>query len=637
MRLSALKSGRRALLAVSRTRHQEIQAQASEIGRPQTIQLKPAHLLYRICLYMVRSFCAGLALILSSSVAAWGQQYTINTVAGNATAGFQDGAAASAEFNLPGNIFVTSSGSYYIADGGNNRIRLVSGGNVSTVAGNGTASYSGDGAAATSAYLYDPLGVVADSSGNIFIADTANHVIRKVVPGGNISTYAGNNSYGAGYSGDSLAATNAQLNYPVGLALDSAGNLYIADSGNKLIRKVTASTGIITTVVGASTTTLGKLSHPVGVVLDASGNMYIADNTTSRVYKYTASNGTLTNFAGNGTFGFSGDGGQATFASLGDPKCLALDSTGNLYIADTVNNRIRKVTTDGLITTIAGTGRIGYNGDGGPATSAQLYAPGGIAVDTAGNVYFSDTQNNVIRVLQPTYPAIASGGVGNAASYQPQISPGALATVFGTGFGTATSSPAGTPNLQTNAGGITVTVNGLAAPLYYVSPGQINFQVPWETAVGTASVAVTYNGGASNSVSVPVVAAGPGLFNSAGASIVQNYTIVQNQPNYSLNTPTNPAAGGSTIIAYLTGSGPVSPTVADGAPAPSNPLATSTSSWSATIGSATGQVSFLGLAPGFVGLVQANIVVPLGLAPGTYPLTVSIGGQASNSATISVK
>ncbi len=289
------------------------------------------------------------------------------------------------------------------------------------------------------------------------------------------------------------------------------------------------------------------------------------------------------------------------------------------------------MTTDGVITTIAGTGRTGYSGDGGPATSAQLSAPDGVAVDKAGNVYVADTHNSVIRVLQPSLPTLNSGGVGNAASYQTQISPGALAVLFGSGMGLTTASPAANPALPTNVGGVTVTVNGQAAPLYYVSPGQIDFQVPWETAVGSASVAVTVNGGASNAISVPVVAAGPGLFTSSGSAIVQN------APAYSLNSPTNPAPAGSTIVAYLTGSGPVNPTVADGTPTPATSLVQATSSWSATIGTAAAQVSFVGLAPGFIGLVQANIVVPAGLAPGTYPLTVSIGGQASNSGTISTK
>jgi uncharacterized protein (TIGR03437 family) len=596
---------------------------------------------------MSRSLYVRLALPLLSALAAWGQQYTISTIAGNngLGAGFSGdgGPATAAQLNLPGSVFITSSGSLYIADGSNNLVRLVSGGNISTVAGSSTlgmGGFGGDGGPATAAYLSDPLGVVADSSGNLYIADTANHVVRKVTSGGTISTFAGNNSFGAGYTGDAGLATSAQLDTPVGLALDLAGNLYIADSGATssslpVIRKVNISSNIITTAVGVLPPTQGKLSHPVGVAVDAAGNLYIADNKTSRIYKFTVSTGALTNFAGNGNFGFSGDGAQAIFASLEDPQGVAVDASGNVYIADTINNRIRKVTTDGVITTIAGTGRTGYSGDGGPATSAQLSGPDGVVVDKAGNVYVADTHNSVIRVLQPSLATIPTGGVGNAATFVPPLSPGALGTVVGTGFGLVTSSPAANPALPTSVGGVSVTVNGQAAPLYYVSPGQINFQVPWETAVGSASVAVTVGSSASNAISVPVVAAGPGLFTSSGAAIVQN--VVPNAPVYTLNSPTNPAPAGSTIVAYLTGSGPVSPAALDGTPTPAATLVQATSSWSATIGTATAQVSFVGLAPGFIGLVQANIVVPAGLAPGTYPLTVSIGGQTSNSGTISTK
>jgi uncharacterized protein (TIGR03437 family) len=252
-----------------------------------------------------------------------------------------------------------------------------------------------------------------------------------------------------------------------------------------------------------------------------------------------------------------------------------------------------------------------------------------MAVDPSGRVYVADTGNNCVRLLQPPSPAISVNGVVNAASFAPHISPGALATVFGNYFGAANLGA--TVPLPTSLNGVQVAVGGRLAPVLYVTPTQVNFQVPWETAPGTADVAVSLNGVNSFVVSVPVLSAAPGLFFLAsGAAVVQN-------SDYSLNQANNPAAAGSAIVAYLTGSGPVSGTVADGTATPAAPLLQATAPASATIGPAPAQVLFAGLTPGFVGLVQANIVVPSGLAPGTYPLTITIGGQASNSATISVK
>jgi uncharacterized protein (TIGR03437 family) len=306
-----------------------------------------------------------------------------------------------------------------------------------------------------------------------------------------------------------------------------------------------------------------------------------------------------------------------------------------MYVADSNNSRIRKITQDGIINTIAGKGVPNYGGDGGIATSALLSFPHSVAVSPTGTIYIADTGNHVIRTLTPTFPAIYSGGVTNAASYATRISPGALAAVFGTGFGSTTfQADDGFAWPTTTTGLVSVKVNGVAAPLYFVSPGQINFQVPWATPVtGTANVAVVVNGGSSNVASVAVGTAAPGLFYypASGAAIVQN------TPDYSLNSPSNPAPAGSTIIAYFTGSGPVSPAAKDGTPLRSDTLTWATAAYSAQIGTAAATVSFAGLTPGFIGLGQMNIVVPPTLAPGVYPLTITIDGQTSNSATIAVK
>jgi uncharacterized protein (TIGR03437 family) len=561
---------------------------------------------------------------LSCVTAAWSQQYNITTVAGNGGAGFADGSGTAAQFNNPNGIAIDSKGVLYVADTTNNRIRTITSGTVATIAGTGLLGGSGNGSAATGATLSGPGGLTVDSSGTIYIADTGNNQIRKI-SGGTISLFAGTGN--AQYNGDNGPATNADVNGPTGVALDSAGNVYIADTINSLVRKVDKN-GIITSYIGGTGPTAGRLSHPTALCLDSTGALYVADSNNQRIIKFA--NNVFTVFAGTGTKGFSGDGGPATKATLNNPVGIALDSAGNLYIADSNNSRIRKVTPDGTIFTIAGKGGASYSGDNGPALNAGLTFPRGVAVDTQGNVYIADTQSHAIRILTPTLPTIAAGGVGNAASFAARFSPGALATVFGTGFGTTTVQP--DEPLPVSVAGVSVTINGKAAPIYYLSPTQINFQVPWSTATtGTASVVVNVTGGNSNTVSVPLSAAAPGLFYLPGGA-----AIVQNQ-DYSLNDPSNPAARGSTIIAYLTGSGPVSQAQTDGVSASATTLVNMTAAYSATIGSATGQVSFAGLAPGYIGLVQMNIVVPTTLAPGTYPLTITVAGDTSNSATIAIK
>lgn len=323
---------------------------------------------------------------------------TIATVAGNGLQGFSgdNGPAVSAQLNSAYGIAVDSRGNLYIADTENNRVRKVANGVITTIAGNGTQGFSGDNGPAISAELRFPFGVAVDSAGNLYIADTENQRVRKVA-NGVITTVVGSGAQG--FSGDSGAATSAELSDPEGVAVDSAGNLYIADIQNSRIRKV--ANGVITTVVGGGTPVGGngsaisaQLVSPAGVATDAAGNLYIADPASNRVWKI--SNGMIAPFTGNGTPGFGGDGGPATAAQLNYPWGLAVDSAGNLYVADTNNQRIRKV-TDGVITTVAGNGMGGFSGDNGPATAAQLNTPRGVAVDSSGNLYISDTENQRIR------------------------------------------------------------------------------------------------------------------------------------------------------------------------------------------------------------------------------------------------
>jgi uncharacterized protein (TIGR03437 family) len=299
---------------------------------------------------------------------------------------------------------VDASGNIFIADAGNSQIRKVTlQGTITTVAGNGSGGFSGDGGPATSAQLSQPIGVAVDASGNIFIADVSNSRIRKVTPQGTITTVAGSSS--AGFSGDGGPATLAQLNGASGVAVDALGNIFIGDDQNSRIRKVTPQ-GTITTVAGNGSrgfsgdggpATSAQLA-PVGVAVDGSGNIFIADN--GRIRKVTPQ-GTITTVAGRGSGGFGGDGGPATSAGLA-PVGVAVDASGNLLIADWGNNRIRKVTPQGIITTVAGEGAYGFSGDGGPATAAKLQDPRGIAVDPSGYVLFADLYNNRIRELVPS-------------------------------------------------------------------------------------------------------------------------------------------------------------------------------------------------------------------------------------------
>ncbi len=313
-----------------------------------------------------------------------------------------------------------ASGNLYIADTRNLRIRKVSSsdGTISTVAGSGQFKFAGDDGPATSASLNNPSSVAVDSSGYLYIADEFNNRIRKVSPGGIITTVAGEGMFG--FSGDGGSATSARLDSPKGVALDAAGNLYIADTDNARIRKVSPD-GIINTVAGGGEifpgngdggpATSASLDSAVGVAVDTAGNLYIAERGSARIRKVSFV-GIITTVAGNGTFGFSGDGGPATSAQLDFPVDVAVDAAGNLYIADTDNHRIRKVDSGGIITTVAGNGVDSFSGDSGPATDASIDLPSGVAVDAAGNLFINDTYNFRIRKVDSSgmITTVAGGG-----------------------------------------------------------------------------------------------------------------------------------------------------------------------------------------------------------------------------------
>jgi hypothetical protein len=382
----------------------------------------------------------------------------IFTAAGNGSFGyFGDGAAATAaSLNAPTSMAVDAHGDIFIADAGNNVIREVTpNGIITTVAGTGTAGYSGDHGAATAAELNDPIGVAVDASGDLFIADSGNDVIREVTPNGIITTIAGTGT--AGYTGDNGQATAAELDDPTGIALSSSGNLYIADSANNVIREVSGS--VISTIVGTS----AMLNDPQGVAVDSSGNLFIADSGNNIIREL--SGGTLTTIVG-------------AAAMLNDPRGLAVDASGNLFIADSGNNVIREF-SGGALSTVAGTGTAGYSGDGGAATAATLDNPSGVALNAQRGLLIADSGNNAVRqVTGATLDVneslsrfatveVQSGGVlelDNGVTLTANVT-NAGTLVLGNGTSTADATIAGTFT-QTSTGIFDIKLGGTAAGQY---------------------------------------------------------------------------------------------------------------------------------------------------------------------------
>ncbi len=317
--------------------------------------------------------------------------------------------------------------------------RIFCQGIITTIAGNGTQGYSGNGGPATNAAISAPSGVAVDPSGNVYFADQLNSVVRVVNPAGIISVAAGCNpiqtacvlnkiSNGGPATGFNISAFD--------VSADKAGNYYISDGGNNRIYKVN-SAGTLSVFAGSGTTgfsgdggpsTSAALNNPLGTASDSAGNIYIADMQNHRIRKVNTA-GVITTVAGNGTFGFSGDGGAATSAMIAMPHGVAVDAAGNVYISDTLNFRVRKVSAAGVISTIAGNGGVGNTGDGGPGINAELTDPWGIQVDSSGNVYFADWLNNSIRKISTSgvISTVVGGGTGALGDGGPATS----ATLFG--------------------------------------------------------------------------------------------------------------------------------------------------------------------------------------------------------------
>ncbi|MBL7911634.1 MAG: T9SS type A sorting domain-containing protein [Bacteroidia bacterium] len=330
----------------------------------------------------------------------------INTYAGNGISGFSGdgGSAINAQLSHPYGVKAYFN-DLYISEWGNQTIRKVnSQGVISTIVGTGTVGFSGDGGPAINANINSPSQIVMDKFGNLYFGDSYNNRVRKITPSGIISTIAGTGA--AGFSGDGGPAINAQLNGPIGIVLDSKGAIYITDNYNQRIRKIDT-LGIITTIAG--TGTLGfsgdggpainaQINYPGRPAIDKDDNFYFVDSQNFRVRKISTT-GVITTIAGNGLNNFSGDGGPASSAGLNGPAAVDVDSLGNFFIGEYFGHRIRKVNASGIITTIAGTGTYGYSGDGGPAINANLKGVEGISLDKKGNLFLCDPQNERVRII----------------------------------------------------------------------------------------------------------------------------------------------------------------------------------------------------------------------------------------------
>jgi len=510
----------------------------------------------------------------------------ITTVAGTNSSGYagDGGPAIRALLNRPSGLALDAYGNLFIADAGNQRIRRVDAdGNLITVAGNGSGGFNGNGLVATNSSLelssayYGYSGVAVDADENLYVADTYNNRIR-VEDYGLLITVAGNGA--EGYSGDGGAGYNAALNRPAGVAVDADGNIYFSDTYNSRIRKVDVFDNI-TTVAGNGSygysgdggrATNANLYYPGGLVLDGSGNLFIADTSNNRIRKVDT-NGVITTVAGGGGYG---DGFAATNAYLNAPSAVAVDAYGNLYIAQPVNNWIRKVNSGGVITTVAGvsSGSPGGSGDGGPATNATLSSPSGVAVDTAGDIYIADTQNNRVRKVTPAGPVLTLSKLvsTNAGNYQ---------VIVANASGSVTSSVAvltveGPPVITRQPYGQSIT-NGGNATFYVVLNGTNQYAYQW-LFNGTNVAASGLSQALTNSLTLTQVASSnAGLYNviitnAWGSATSSVATLTITFPPVILAQPQNVTASSGQTVNWnvpVTGGTPLSyQWYYDGAPLP---------------------------------------------------------------------
>ena len=567
------------------------------------------------------------------------QEYAITTAAGGANpyyfAGTGDGGKAiSAGLGNPCyDVAVDGAGNLYIVAGSLVR-KATPDGIISTVAGGGTSV--GDNVPATQADL-SPTAITVDTAGNLFIADFTFGVsrIRKVDTKDIITTVAGGAQCCA--LGDGGSALRAYLSIPWGLAVDTSGNLYIAQvdaSNNNLIRKVSTN-GTITSIAGGGAdsgdggpATSVSLARPLGVAVDTAGNLFITEANGNRVRKVSKS------------------GAITTIAGIDNPWHVAVDAFGNLYVTQSSGATVRLITPDGAIATIAGTGAHGFSGDGGPAMSAMLDRPAGIALGSKGAIYVADATTGIarVRLLTPiapltTPPSITSGGIISAGAFGAftSVAPGSWIEIYGSNLAASSRSWTGGDfngvNAPTSLDGTRVTIGGQLAFIDYISPTQVNAQVPSNVGTGLQPVIATTTAGANAPYTVMVNAAQPGFLAPSSFSIGGKQYVVALfsdgatfvlPPGAIAGVPARRAKPGDNITLYGIGFGSVTPNI------PTGQVVQQTNTLAAALHILFGQteaaVGYDGLAPNAVGLYQFNVVVPNVAASDTVPLTFTLGG-----------
>jgi uncharacterized protein (TIGR03437 family) len=582
--------------------------------------------------------------------------FTITTIAGTGAKGSSGsgGLATAATLNDPRGIVTDPAGNVYFCDRLNHVVQKIdTKGILTTIAGTGAPGYNGDNIPGAQAQLDQPWRVTIDPAGNLYIADAGNDRIRKLAPNGIITTVAGSGQ--PGYSGDGGPATSATLRIPEQAELDVYGNMYIADSGNNVIRKVSTD-GTISTVAGngfgASTgnangegggytgdggpATSAELNLPISLEVDPSDNLWISDQGNNVIRYVSAATGKISTVAGIfNRYGYSGDGGPASAALFNTPAGIARDAAGNIYVTDDGNNVLRVLLPDGTIQTVAGNGQAGFSGDGGPALKGEMNSLRQVAVGTFGDVYVADSFNHAIRKLTPT--GVTVGQATNAFGNLPNVAANTWFIIKGENLAPAgdtriwQSSDFVNNQLPISLDGVSVTINGVNAFVYYISPTQINVLTPPNLPTGLVQIQVTNQGAQSAAAAVVSNAISPTFFEfgagpyvtavHADGSLLGPTTLY---PGY-----TTPAQAGETILLFANGFGPTSSAVVSGSEQqggnlPSAPVV--------TIGGMQAAVKFAGLIS--PGLYQFNVVVPANIASGDNSITATYNGSSTQPGTL---